>query len=86
RLFAKVGAEGVYMVGAMDGSFGVALKVEDGAWRAAPPALLALLRSEGLVEDEVWAALEAYHSPLVVNTVGDTVGRIRARVLSTMNP
>ena len=76
RLFAKVGAEGVYIAGAMDGGVGVALKVEDGAWRAAPPALLAVLRSEGLLDADAWEALEAYHSPRVVNTVGDVVGRI----------
>ena len=35
-LFAKVGAEGVYMAGCPDRGLGVALKVEDGAWRAAP--------------------------------------------------
>ena len=80
RLFAKVGAEGVYLAGAEDGRFGLALKVEDGAWRAAPPALLAVLRHEGFLDRTAWDALEAYHSPQVRNTVGDSVGRIRAAV------
>ena len=44
RLFAKVGAEGFYCAGIPLDELGVALKVEDGAKRAAEPALLAVLR------------------------------------------
>lgn len=43
RVIAKVGAEGVYSAAIPDRGWGVALKVQDGAWRAAPMALLALL-------------------------------------------
>ena len=43
RLFAKVGAEGFYCAGVPAMKLGVALKVEDGAKRAAEPALLAVL-------------------------------------------
>jgi len=75
-LFGKVGAEGVYVVGAPDAGLGVAVKVEDGAWRAAPPAVLSVLQALGLLDDDQWKALEAYHSPWVVNTVGDRVGRL----------
>ncbi|MDH3223657.1 MAG: asparaginase [Gemmatimonadota bacterium] len=79
-LFAKVGAEGVYAAGSPEVGMGVALKVEDGAWRAAPPALLAVLRVVGLLGETQWEALEDYHSPWVVNTVGDPVGRISADI------
>ena len=40
RLFGKTGAEGVFAVGATDGTFGMAAKVEDGAKRATPVAVL----------------------------------------------
>ncbi len=79
-LFAKVGAEGVYAAGSPEAGVGVALKVEDGAWRAAPPALLAVLRVVGLLGETAWEALEDYHSAWVVNTVGDPVGRISADI------
>ncbi|MBK5307566.1 MAG: asparaginase [Frankiaceae bacterium] len=46
-LVAKDGAEGVYAVALADGS-SVALKVEDGAWRARPPILVAALRRLGV--------------------------------------
>jgi hypothetical protein len=49
RLFAKVGAEGVYCVGVPDAGLGMALKVQDGAVRAAEPAVVALLRWLGLL-------------------------------------
>src|SRR5262245_10275271 len=45
RLFVKVGAEGVFLAGAPGAELGVALKVEDGAQRAAEPALIAVLRA-----------------------------------------
>jgi L-asparaginase II len=51
RIFAKVGAEGVYCAGAPGAELGIALKVEDGARRAAEPALLAVLRLLGLLDD-----------------------------------
>ncbi len=47
RLFAKVGAEGFYCAGVPAMQLGIALKVEDGAKRAAEPALLAVLRRVG---------------------------------------
>ncbi len=49
RLFAKVGAEGFYCAGVPAMKLGIALKVEDGAKRAAEPALLAVLRRVGAI-------------------------------------
>ncbi|MGI9628212.1 MAG: asparaginase [Longimicrobiales bacterium] len=75
-VFAKVGAEGVYIFGSPERRIGVALKVEDGAWRAAPPALLAVLAAANLVSHDVLGKLERFRTPLVKNTVGDVVGRL----------
>ena len=44
RIFAKVGAEGVYCAGVPGAELGIALKVEDGSARAVAPAILAILR------------------------------------------
>ena len=42
-LFAKVGAEGVYSAVVPSRGWGIAVKVEDGDWRAAPLALQVVL-------------------------------------------
>lgn len=80
RIFAKVGAEGVYVAGLPDQGLGVAVKVEDGAWRAAPPALVAVLEALDVLGAGVARALADYRSPRVVNTVGEQVGRIAVRL------
>ncbi|MDP1570319.1 MAG: asparaginase [Vicinamibacterales bacterium] len=77
RLWAKVGAEGYYCAGVPDRGLGLALKVEDGAWRAVEPALLAVLGEAGALDDEVLAALEQYATPTITNTRGERVGAIR---------
>jgi L-asparaginase II len=77
QVFAKVGAEGVYSATIPDLRLGLALKVEDGATRAAVPALLALLErlAPGLAPN-----LAPHRSPAVRNTLGGVVGRLVARV------
>lgn len=79
RLFAKVGAEGIYVAGEIERGLGVALKVEDGAWRAAPPALLAVLEQAGILSDDARSALAEFAEPPLTNTLSDVVGRIRVR-------
>ena len=64
------------MAGDVESGLGVALKVEDGAWRAAPPALLALLDRAGILSEAARQALEEFAEPAVTNTLGDTVGRV----------
>jgi L-asparaginase II len=66
RSIAKRGAEGVLCAGLDDGT-GIAVKVEDGANRAALPALARILGIEPLVE-----------APLF-NNLGDEVGRVFSR-------
>ena len=77
RVFAKVGAEGVYLAGDVERGLGVALKVEDGAWRAAPPALMAVLDRAGILSPAAAEVLAEFARPPVTNTLGDEVGRIR---------
>jgi L-asparaginase II len=80
RIFAKVGAEGVYCAGVTAGGIGIALKVEDGAKRAAEPALIEVLRLLGLLGEEDMEQLAGYARPRVLNTRGEVVGSLRARV------
>ena len=80
RIFAKVGAEGVYCAGIPGAELGIALKVEDGATRAAEPALLGVLRSLALLSDEDMAGLVVWAEPDITNTRGERVGAIRANI------
>lgn len=80
RVFAKVGAEGVYCAGVPGAELGIALKAEDGATRASEPALLAVLAALGVLSDDDLAALEPYVVPLVRNTRGEEVGAIRVQL------
>jgi L-asparaginase II len=77
RIISKVGAEGVYCAALRDAGLGVALKVEDGSWRALGPALLAVLDqlAPGAVPElDGWR-----HRPLL-NSNDVEVGEVRARV------
>jgi L-asparaginase II len=79
-VFAKVGAEGVYCAGVPSMGIGVALKVEDGALRAAEPALLAVLTTLGVLGDVENSALSRWSAPSVRNTRREDVGRIESHI------
>ena len=75
-LVAKLGAEGVFVVGLKSGH-GVAVKIADGSLRAAPLVALRLLNRNGLLNDATYAIL---HSELTVRSMGgsDVLGELRA--------
>jgi L-asparaginase II len=81
-VIAKVGAEGVYSAALMGSGHGIALKVEDGSMRAAPAALLAVLRQLlGRLGEPVPAGVEALAprvEPPTRNTRGQITGVLRA--------
>jgi L-asparaginase II len=80
RVFAKIGAEGVYCVGIPGAELGIALKVEDGAQRAVGPAILSVLRQLDLISEDDLGVLYRHAYPQVVNTRGEPVGELRARI------
>ena len=80
RLFAKVGAEGFYCAAVPSMQLGVALKVEDGARRAAEPALLAVLRAIDVISASELDRLSAYSSPQIRNTRNEIVGSLRSLI------
>lgn len=77
RLFAKIGAEGMYCVGVPGAELGIALKVEDGNSRAVPPFAVALLRELDLISEDDLGALHAHVFPVLRNTRGEVVGQLR---------
>jgi L-asparaginase II len=76
RVLVKTGAEGVYAACVPERRLGLALKVEDGAARAAPVALLALLEGLGVLDRRAAAALAGRMRPELRNHAGVVVGRI----------
>jgi L-asparaginase II len=79
HLLVKTGAEGVFAGAWPERRLGFALKVEDGAGRAAEVALLALLRHLGALDEPTQATLAAFGEPETRSRAGAHVGLIRAR-------
>jgi L-asparaginase II len=73
---AKTGAEGAYLAAVPDLGLGLALKVEDGATRAAEAALLALLDHVGALDETARATLAPFREPQLRNGAGLAVGRV----------
>ena len=80
KLFVKVGAEGYYCAGIPTMRLGVALKVTDGATRAAEAALVAVLHAVDAVDRVQLDSLSQFAVSPILNTRGETVGAIRACV------
>jgi L-asparaginase II len=80
RLFAKVGAEGFYCAGVPAMKLGVALKAEDGAKRAAEPALLAVLQHLDVLSTDELSRVRPYSHADILNTRQEVVGRVRTRI------
>jgi L-asparaginase II/alkylhydroperoxidase/carboxymuconolactone decarboxylase family protein YurZ len=93
RVVAKVGAEGVYgaavRLPSPNGAegrprvLGIALKVEDGARRAAEVALVAVLDALGVFESYpvAGAAAAPWRRPAVPNTRGEAVAHLEAALI-----
>jgi L-asparaginase II len=75
-VFAKVGAEGVYAAGIPGAGLGLALKIEDGAGRAADAAFVHILDELGQTDPTRDDAVARFRRPTLVNTRGEAVGRI----------
>jgi L-asparaginase II len=77
RCLAKAGAEGVHGAVLPDLGLGLALKIDDGAGRAAEVVLLRLLTRLQLLDGEAGRALASYATPTVTARDGRAVGEIR---------
>lgn len=72
------GAEGFHCAGIPAERIGIALKAEDGARRAAEPALLAVLKHLGAIDTTEFSRLLNHTTPDILNTRNDVVGSVRA--------
>ncbi len=73
----KTGAEGVFCAALPNLGLGAALKVRDGATRAAEAAMAHLLRRLEILDEAEAADLAGLLDPTIVNRVGRVVGHIR---------
>jgi len=73
----KSGAEGVFLAAVPKLGLGIALKVEDGAKRAADVAAINLLKHVGIIDTGKAKELGKSISTLVNNSLDDTVGEIK---------
>jgi L-asparaginase II len=76
--FVKTGAEGVFCAALPDRGFGVALKIDDGASRAAETLMAAVLCALGGLEGKARAAVETLARQPVTDRNGNPVGEMRA--------
>ena len=79
RVLGKMGAEGVFALCVPAKKIGVAVKVEDGNFRALYPAVTETLMQLNMISQLEYDALNAWHNPILYNHAGTEVGRIRPR-------
>lgn len=77
RVLVKGGAEGVSCICLPEMGLGAALKIEDGANRAADRALIALLDHMGALDDADPEPLKPWRERIIANRRGFQVGAIR---------
>lgn len=77
RAFVKTGAEGVFCAALPDHGFGIALKCDDGAGRAAEAVTAALLIRLMKLDAGKRAVLERFARPVLRNWNGIEVGRLQ---------
>ena len=80
RLVGKVGAEGVYVLGVVPLRAGLALKVEDGSFRALVPVLAAVLRRLKWLSPKEQASFDELADPVLRNHAGLVVGDVAVRI------
>jgi L-asparaginase II len=78
RAFTKTGAEGVYCAALPELGYGIALKCDDGAGRAAEVALGALIARFLPMDEATQAAFAPLRETVLKNWNGIEVGRIRS--------
>lgn len=77
KALVKTGAEGVFCAALPDLGLGVALKVDDGAARAAEQLMGRLLRRLEVIDDDTARELDKVFEPDILNRAGLAVGKVR---------
>ena len=77
KAVVKTGAEGLYMAAIPAKGYGIAIKVDDGAARAAEIAMATLLIRHADLDASQIEAFEALQRPSMTNAAGATIGEAR---------
>lgn len=80
NLIVKAGAEAFYCAALVKQGFGIALKIEDGATRAIPAALVGTLKGLGAATRPFLAATKKHWDEPLKNIAGRVVGRYESSV------
>jgi L-asparaginase II len=80
RLFPKLGGEAIYAIGVCGRERALALKIDDGGYRALHAVIVGLLRRLRLVSPEELAALEGWEERRLRNWAGLDVGHTETLV------
>jgi L-asparaginase II len=75
---AKIGADGVQLIGIRSAGLGIAVKVVDGNQRAVISATIEVLRQLGVVDDLAGSPLAQWVAPTIFNVMGAQTGRVRS--------
>ena len=67
RLFPKIGAEAIYVVGVRGADRALAVKIDDGGLRGLHAVVVALLTRLGFLREDEARALEAYRQRTLRN-------------------
>ncbi|MBA1335782.1 MAG: L-asparaginase II [Firmicutes bacterium] len=78
RIIAKLGSEGVYCAAVTGAGLGIAIKIEDGNYRAIDPVIVELLRRLGLLTGEELEKLADRWVVKIKNHHKDVIGEIKA--------
>jgi L-asparaginase II len=77
RILAKLGAESVYCMSIMDKGIGIAMKTEDGAYRALDCVVPDLLHKHGYIDEIELKAIKSRLNLHIKNHRGQIVGEMR---------
>ena len=78
QIVAKGGAEGLMCFGLPEHGVGVAVRIDDGSYRAHPVICAAVLRTLGLIDASLVDEILTAHDPTIRNHNGWPVGELRA--------
>ncbi|MCL5289808.1 MAG: asparaginase [Bacillota bacterium] len=76
NIVAKLGAEGVYCIGIVNRGIGLALKIEDGNYRAIDPVVIEVLKQLNYITDAEFECLRHLWRPTLKNHRGDEIGHL----------
>lgn len=77
RVLCKTGAEGVCCASVLDRMIGIAVKIEDGALRAAPSSMLEALVQLGVLEEGEAGELGEFRNPPIIGNKGSLNGEAK---------